>query len=208
MFVSSAVHANSVRTISMKTGISESVCQRVLRVFRREGWVWQENGMTIFKSFGDVDNKSVCTYKRIYKVSVGREVSVGQLIKKLRVFLVKSASDSFQYIKKKSSDYLLPKNGKQYAKAQRSVRSGAIYSLISAEKNFAMSNRVIGGVMGKSKSTGSRLMKWAQGAGIISKRPRIKVVDESDIDFSFTFMSNGKLWRRKSDEIFFNCIVF
>lgn len=164
LFKNGCVYNCSYKRLSRISGISINVLKQCINFFKAKGWCRVHGKNLIFEKIKNVDFGS---QKRLEKLILIKKENYRDVIKRLKLIAVKSVSNGFEYIKKLSRDYNEPTRLEDYKVAKAHVMKFGL-SPINENVNFSVSNYRIGKIIGgKSKSTASRLMKWASGKDLV-----------------------------------------
>lgn len=161
LFSNSCIYGATYKKLSKVSGISLSVLKECVPFFKEKGWIRVHSGNMVFVSNWNLDHKRE-ELKQVFKFKVSKCDSYKIILKRLKVLLVKGISEKFEHCKKMWHDYNHAKNGIDLKKARRAFRKYMNINFpICENARFTMSNKKIGSLFNRSKSTGSRLMKWA-----------------------------------------------
>lgn len=170
LFSNGCIYNYSYNRLSYISGISINVLKQCINFFKQKGWCSVHGKNLVFNKINKVD----CGFqKRLEKLVLIKKESYRDVIKRLKLIAVKSISNKFEYIKKVSRDYNNPTKSENHKAAKRRVRKFGLRP-INENVDFSVSNYRIGkAIGGKSKSTASRLMKWACGKELVKLKTNI-----------------------------------
>lgn len=178
LYVNGTVYNYSYRRISEVSGISINVLKQCVNFFKEMGWCVVHGKNLLFQKIFKVD---VSKTKRCLTLEVKKSENYRDLVKRLRVLIIKGCSKRFEYIKQVTQDYKNPKHGelKAHKRAKKRVRECGLRD-ISETVRFSISNfKVASLIGGKSKSTASRLISWGQKNELLTKSENIKSVNSN-----------------------------
>lgn len=177
LYSSSCVHKYSYRTLSVKSGISINVLKKCLPFFKLNGWTREENGNLIFVPMYKIDN---FRKKALISIRIKKQESYKDILKKLKLLLLKIVHNRFEFIKKITRDCKNPRNLKSLKLAKKAVKKIGRFVPICARTEFSISNRKFGSILKRSRSTSSRLISWGDKNGVLKKTQRIVKSDFFD----------------------------
>lgn len=209
LYKNSCVYGFSYRSLSFKSGVSINTLKKTIKSFLDKKWCRMHNGNLVFgkiKDVDDTDGRGV-----LVKFNLKKENDYKYILKVLRLSLVKACSDRFEYIKKISNDYIKPSNLESYKVARKAFCEGRLRKMISASECFSMSNRNIGSLFGRSKTTASLLMKFGvenKMLDVFSNYKEMKISPDYAVETNGHWIFKGKVYQRKSNKISFTVSFF
>ena len=174
LYISGSIHNYSYRTLSVKSGISINVLKECLPFFKLKGWVREEYGHLIFNPMYSLDG---FRKKALLIIKIKVHESYKDILKKLKLLLLKIVHNRFEHIKKVIHDCKNSRSLKVLKAAKKAAYRIGITRPIGAEVKFSISNRKFGSILKRSKSTSSRLIGWGHKNGVLKKEQRIIQVD-------------------------------
>lgn len=209
LYKNSCVYGFSYRSLSFKSGVSINTLKKTIKSFLDKKWCHMHNGNLVFGKIKDVDDSGVPGV--LVKFNLKKENDYKYILKVLRLSLVKACSDRFDYVKSIIRDYKNPKNLDVHKKALKAVKNWGTIKLISESEKFCMSNRNIGSLFGRSKTTASLLMKFGVKngfAGLYKNYEQVKMSSHYAEESKGYLIVGDKVFKRKSNKILFSVSFF
>lgn len=216
LFSNSCIYRATYANISKLSGVSVSVLKECIPFFKEKGWARMHDSNMILNKVFKLDGREK-EWKQILQFKVLKSDSYKIILKRLKVLIIQGAYQRFEHVKKMWCDNTNAKTDSDLKKARKAVFRYGPIKPISENTRFSMSNKKIGKLLGKSKSTGSRLMKWASQSGMATVEKNfvisnpifeVSVFDliASRVDNNYKkgyFNFNGKLFKRLPNLITF-----
>lgn len=180
-------------SLSEKSDISITVLKKCIKFFIERGWCRKHGNNLVFNKIKDIDVMD--REKNIFDVQyikIKKDDTYRDVFKKLKLLLVKAIHDAFEIKKKQSKDYLITDDSVKlsaHKSAVRAYRDGRLTKLISETEKFKISNRKVGSLIKRSKSTGSRLLSYGQKVGMLKRE--VDVVATNIPASAVTFVEMG-----------------
>lgn len=196
-FKNSCIYNSSYRNLSKVSGISITVLKKCIPFFKSKGWVREHSGNMVF-----VPIKSIDTFKDkiLLTLKINKNEGYKTVLKKIKLLLLMSRHNRFEYVKKISRDYINPRNLKDYKKARRFVMKCKRFRPIDENTKFTILNRNFGKMIGRSKSTASRLIKWGDENGILKKKSKLSIAPHMG---EYSFVRGGMMLSYRANQISF-----
>jgi hypothetical protein len=124
---------------------------------------------------------------------------------------VKACNDKFEYIKRISNDYVKPGTLDAHKKAKAAFKRLGKINLIGESEKFSMSNKRMGSLFGRSKSTASLLMKFGRINNLVNvfaNYERVNVSPHYVDETKGYFISGNNVFKRKANRIVFTVSFF
>lgn len=196
LFSNSCIFRATYRNVSRLSGIGVSKLKQCIPFFKSMGWVREHHGNLTFLSLDSLDGSKG---RRQLEVDVNKDDTYKSILKKLRLALVRASHDGFKYVQKVTGD------DKKVRMSSKMLKHRRRYTKIHENLKFSISNRKIGGMIERSKSTASRLMKWASSNGLVTVTPnRVTVLPVAmNVEMPGYFVSGKSLVRQKANFVSF-----
>lgn len=151
MFSNSCFYNSTYSNIARKSGYSLSFIKKHVSFFKKHGWVKESDGNMTFLSIRKVERTveykcGIKYYFKILKTDTWKDV-----LKKLRLLIIRQRHDLFHATKKPSSDQK------------------------GENEKFKITNAFVGKLNRQSRSSASRLMNWGMANGILWLQSTAKV---------------------------------
>jgi transposase len=187
-YKNSCVYGFSYRKLALKVGISVSSLQKCIPIFRRKGWISEHNGNLVFKRIGLIDEAKGKVVQRFY-FDVNEKYT--DILKRLKLRLLQQKHDQFMFVKKVISEHNYSQVWKNAKWAMKMAKKHDIDTNSKIEnKRFSITNKNIGKIIGKSKSSASRLVKWGNENGILKIKRNYKVLTDKSAFFNGSWNDN------------------
>jgi hypothetical protein len=209
LYKNSCVYGFSYRTLSFKSGVSINTLKKTIKSFLDKKWCRMHNGNLVFNKIKDVDDTDEIGV--LVKFNLKKENDYKYILKVLRLSLVKACGDRFEYVKNTIRDYKNPGNLESHKKALKAIKRWGALKLISESEKFCMSNRRIGSLFGRSKTTASLLMKFGVENGFVGlykNYEQVKMSSHYAEESKGYLVVGDKVFKRKSNKIVFGVSFF
>ena len=211
LYKNSCVYGFSYRSLSAKSGISINTLKKTIKFFLDKGWCRMHGFNLVFEKIYRVDDTNK---KGVHvRFNLDKKHDYKYILKVLRLSLVKACGERFEFVKKISSDYIKPETLSDYKKAKAVVKRLEVFKPISESEKFSISNRKVGSLFGRSKTTGSLLMKFGVANGFLNtfadyKSVNMDVHAASELQTKGYFIMSNMVSRRVSNKVVFTVSFF